>query len=198
MAKRFFDLIFSALGLIIASPLLAILSLAIKISSPGPVFFRGERIGKNGKPFKIYKFRSMVENAEELGGPSTASDDPRLTKIGLFLKKFQLDELPQLINVIRGQMSFVGPRPEVKMYVDMMTEEERNTILSVSPGMTDLASLWNFHEGEILKGSADPEKTYLEKIRPEKIRLQIKYVKERSFLLDIKIILKTILKAFYG
>lgn len=95
-------------------------------------------------------------------------------------------------------MSFVGPRPEVKMYVDMMTEEERNTILSVSPGMTDLASLWNFHEGEILKGSADPEKTYLEKIRPEKIRLQIKYVKERSFLLDIKIILKTILKAFYG
>ena len=198
MAKRFFDLIFSALGLIIASPLLAILSLAIKISSPGPVFFRGERIGKNGNPFKIYKFRSMVENAEELGGPSTASDDPRLTKIGLFLKKFQLDELPQLINVIRGQMSFVGPRPEVKMYVDMMTEEERNTILSVSPGMTDLASLWNFHEGEILKGSADPEKTYLEKIRPEKIRLQIKYVKERSFLLDIKIILKTILKAFYG
>ena len=198
MAKRFFDLIFSTLGLIIASPLLAILSLAIKISSPGPVFFRGERIGKNGKPFKIYKFRSMVENAEELGGPSTASDDPRLTKIGLFLKKFQLDELPQLINVIRGQMSFVGPRPEVKMYVDMMTEEERNTILSVSPGMTDLASLWNFHEGEILKGSADPEKTYLEKIRPEKIRLQIKYVKERSFLLDIKIILKTILKAFYG
>jgi len=198
MAKRFFDLIFSALGLIIASPLLVILSLAIKISSPGPVFFRGERIGKNGNPFKIYKFRSMVENAEELGGPSTASDDPRLTKIGLFLKKFQLDELPQLINVIRGQMSFVGPRPEVKMYVDMMTEEERNTILSVSPGMTDLASLWNFHEGEILKGSADPEKTYLEKIRPEKIRLQIKYVKERSFLLDIKIILKTILKAFYG
>jgi len=198
MAKRFFDLIFSTLGLIIASPLLAILSLAIKISSPGPVFFRGKRIGKNEKPFKIYKFRSMVENAEELGGPSTASDDPRLTKIGLFLKKFQLDELPQLINVIRGQMSFVGPRPEVKMYVDMMTEEERNTILSVSPGMTDLASLWNFHEGEILKGSADPEKTYLEKIRPEKIRLQIKYVKERSFLLDIKIILKTILKAFYG
>jgi len=198
MAKRFFDLIFSALGLIIASPLLVILSLAIKISSPGPVFFRGERIGKNGNPFKIYKFRSMVENAEELGGPSTASDDPRLTKIGLFLKKFQLDELPQLINVIRGEMSFVGPRPEVKMYVDMMTEEERNTILSVSPGMTDLASLWNFHEGEILKGSADPEKTYLEKIRPEKIRLQIKYVKERSFLLDIKIILKTILKAFYG
>ena len=198
MAKRFFDLIFSALGLIIASPLLVILSLAIKISSPGPVFFRGERIGKNGNPFKIYKFRSMVENAEELGGPSTASDDPRLTKIGLFLKKFQLDELPQLINVIRRQMSFVGPRPEVKMYVDMMTEEERNTILSVSPGMTDLASLWNFHEGEILKGSADPEKTYLEKIRPEKIRLQIKYVKERSFLLDIKIILKTILKAFYG
>jgi lipopolysaccharide/colanic/teichoic acid biosynthesis glycosyltransferase len=138
----------------------------------------------------------MVPDAEKLGGPSTAGDDPRLLKIGHFLKKYQLDELPQLINVLKGEMSLVGPRPEVKMYVDMMTEEEKNIILSVKPGMTDLASLWNFHEGEILRGSPDPEKTYQEKIWPEKKRLQIKYIKERSFWLDLKIILKTILKIF--
>lgn len=138
----------------------------------------------------------MVANADKIGGPSTASDDPRLTKIGLFLKKYQLDELPQLINVFFGDMSVVGPRPEVPMYVDLMTKEEKKVILSIRPGLTDVASLWNFHEGEILKGSADPEKTYLEKIRPEKIRLQMKYVKERNFLTDLKIILQTILKLF--
>jgi len=198
MLKRLFDVLFSVFGLIITSPVLAVVALAIKISSPGPVFFRGERIGKKGKPFRIFKFRTMVENAEELGGPSTASDDPRLTKIGLFLKKYQLDELPQLINVLKGEMSFVGPRPEVPFYINMMTEKERNTILSIKPGMTDFASLQNFHEGEVLKGSLDPEKTYMEKIRPTKIKLQMEYVKNRSFLLDLKIIVKTILKVFYG
>jgi len=194
--KRLFDIIFSFLGLIIASPLLFLIAILIKISSPGPVFFRGERVGKNGRKFRIYKFRSMVKEAEKMGGPSTAADDPRLTKIGKFLKRYQLDELPQLINVLKGEMSFVGPRPEVPLYVDMMSEEERKTILSVRPGMTDWASLWNFHESEVLKGSPDPEKTYMEKIRPEKIRLQLKYVKNRSFLLDLKIILKTIIKLF--
>lgn len=138
----------------------------------------------------------MIEGAEELGGPSTAADDPRLTKIGKFLKKYQLDELPQLINVLKGEMSLVGPRPEVPLYVNMMTEEEKKIILSIRPGMTDLASLWDFHEGEILKGSQDPEKTYMEKIRPQKIQLQIEYVKNRSFWLDLKIVLKTILKVF--
>ena len=196
MIKRLFDVLFSALGLIITSPVLAVVALAIKISSPGPVFFRGERIGKNEKPFKIYKFRTMVVGAEEMGGPSTPSDDPRLTKIGKFLKRFQLDELPQLINVLKGEMSFVGPRPEVKMYVDMMTDEERKIILSLQPGITDLASLFNFHEGEVLRGSADPEKDYMKKIRPTKIKLQLEYVKNRSFLLDIKIILKTLIKLF--
>ena len=131
-----------------------------------------------------------------MGGPSTASDDPRLLKIGLFLKKFQLDELPQLINVLKGEMSFVGPRPEVKIYVDLLSEQEKEKILSLRPGMTDFASLWNFHEGEILKGSSDPEKTYLEKIRPKKIELQLKYAKERNFWLDIRLILKTIAKIF--
>ena len=138
----------------------------------------------------------MVVNADKIGGPSTASDDPRLTKTGLFLKKYQLDELPQLFNVLKGDMSLVGPRPEVKIYVDMMTNEQKNVILSVRPGITDFASLWNFHEGEILKGAKDPEKEYVEKIRPEKLRLQIKYVNEMSFLTDIKIIFQTILKIF--
>ncbi len=196
MIKRLFDIIFSLFGLILVSPLLWVIAVLIKNESPGPVFYRGERIGYRGKPFRIFKFRTMVANAENLGGPSTAGDDPRLTKIGHFLKKYQLDELPQLINVFKGEMSLVGPRPEVKMYVDMMTDEEKNTILSIKPGMTDLASLWNFHENEVLKGSPDPEKTYMEKIRPEKIRLQLEYVKNRSFLLDLKIIVKTILKIF--
>jgi len=196
MLKRLFDIIFSLFGLILISPLFLVIAILIKLSSPGPVFYRGERIGRKGKYFRIFKFRTMVVDAENLGGPSTAADDPRLLKIGNFLKRFQLDEIPQLINVLKGEMSLVGPRPEVKMYVDMMTPEERNVILSVTPGMTDLASLWNFHEGEILKGSSDPEKTYQEKIWPEKKRLQIKYVKNRSFLLDLKIILKTIIKLF--
>ena len=196
MLKRFFDIIVSFFGLIIVSPILGVIAILIKISSPGPVFYRGTRTGRAGKSFKIFKFRTMVKNAEVLGGPSTASDDPRLTKIGKFLKKYQLDELPQLINVLKGEMSLVGPRPEVKMYVDMMTDEERKTILSIKPGMTDLASLWDFHEGEILRGSPDPEKTYQEKIRPTKIKLQLEYVKNRSFLLDLKIIVKTILRVF--
>jgi len=196
MIKRLFDIIFSFFGLIVISPLLLVIAILIKKESPGPVFYRGVRMGRGGKPFRIFKFRTMVENAEELGGPSTASDDRRLTKIGLSLKKYQLDEIPQLINVLKGEMSLVGPRPEVPLYIDMMSEEEKKIILSIRPGMTDNASLWDFHEGEILKGSPDPEKTYQEKIRPTKIKLQMEYVKNRSFLLDLKIILKTILKIF--
>lgn len=193
MLKRLLDIIVSFSGLIVFSPVFLVVAVWIKMTSLGPVFYRGERIGKGGRPFKMFKFRTMVVNADKLGGPSTAGDDPRLTKIGLFLKKYQLDELPQLIDVFSGRMSLVGPRPEVKMYVDMFIEEEK-IILSVRPGMTDLASLWNFHEAEVLKGSQDPEKTYMEKIRPEKLKLQMKYVKEKSFWLDLKIITKTIFK----
>lgn len=196
MLKRLFDIFFSFFGLIIFSPLLLLVALLIKLGSEGPVFYRGVRVGQFGKQFKIFKFRTMINKADQLGGSSTAGDDPRLTKIGIFLKKYQLDELPQLINVFLGQMSFVGPRPEVPYYVGMMTEEEKKIILSVPQGMTDLASLWNFHEGEILQGSQDPEKTYQEKIRPEKLRLQIKYAKERSFFDDIKIIFQTIARIF--
>ncbi|MDP2363235.1 MAG: sugar transferase [Ignavibacteria bacterium] len=198
MLKRFFDIVLSLIGLVLFSPLLIIIAILVKLSSQGQVFFKGERVGKNGKLFKMFKFRTMVVNADKLGGPSTPIDDHRLTKIGKFLKRFQLDELPQLINVLKGEMSFVGPRPEVPFYVDMMSKEEKKIILSLKPGMTDNASLWNFREGEILKGSPNPEKTYMEKIRPKKIQLQIEYVKTRSFLLDLKIIIKTILKVFYG
>jgi lipopolysaccharide/colanic/teichoic acid biosynthesis glycosyltransferase len=195
LTKRAFDIIISLLGLIIISPLFAAIAIAIKLDSLGPVFYRGERIGRFGKPFKIYKFRTMVVNADKMGGPSTAADDPRLTGIARFLKKYQLDELPQLINVLKGEMSLVGPRPEVPIYANMFTKEEL-AILSVHPGMTDYASLWDFHEGEILKGSADPEKTYLEQIRPEKIRLQEKYLQDKSFWVDLKIILQTFGKIF--
>jgi lipopolysaccharide/colanic/teichoic acid biosynthesis glycosyltransferase len=196
MIKRIFDFLVSLFGLVIFSPLFLAIAILIKLDSEGPVFYRGERIGKDGKPFRIFKFRTMVKDAEKMGGPSTSADDPRLTKIGKFLRKYKLDELPQLINVLKGEMSLVGPRPEVKMYVDMLKPEEKEIILSVKPGMTDLASLWDFHEEEVLKGSKDPEKAYLEKIRPKKVQLQIEYVKNRSFLLDLKIILKTILKLF--
>jgi lipopolysaccharide/colanic/teichoic acid biosynthesis glycosyltransferase len=193
--KRIFDFLVALFGLIITSPIFAVVAIGIKITSPGPVYYRAKRTGKSGKPFTMYKFRTMVVNADKMGGPSTASDDPRLTKIGLFLKKFQLDELPQLINILKGEMSLVGPRPEVEMYTSMFTAEEKK-ILTVPPGMTDYASLWDFHEGELLKGSDDPEKTYMEKVRPKKIELQLKYVKEHTFWIDLKIIVKTVLKIF--
>ena len=195
MGKRLFDIAVSFTGLVVLFPLLLAIATLIRLDSNGPIFYRGERLGRFGELFKIYKFRTMVVNADKLGGPSTAADDARLTKIAGFLKKYQLDELPQLINVLKGNMSLVGPRPEVQMYVNMFTKEEE-AILSVRPGMTDYASLWNFHEGELLQGSADPEKTYMEQVRPEKIRLQLKYVREHSFCVDIKIILKTIAKVF--
>ena len=191
--KRLFDIIFSLLGLTILSPFLFAFSILIKKEDGGSVFYRGVRVGRYGKPFRIYKFRTMVVNAENIGGPSTADDDPRITRIGKFIRKYKLDELPQLINVLRGKMSFVGPRPEVPHYVNMFKEEEK-AILSVRPGITDWASLWNPDEGAILAGSEDAEKTYMEKIRPEKIRLQLKYVRERSFWVDLKIIFQTFLK----
>ena len=195
MFRRLFDIAVSFIGLVVLFPLFLVLALLIKLESKGPVFHRGKRVGRFGKPFKIYKFRTMVANAEKLGGPSTAADDPRLTRVSGFLKKYQLDELPQLINVLKGEMSLVGPRPEVQLYVNMFTKEEE-AILSVRPGMTDYASLWDFHEGELLQGSADPEKTYMDEIRPGKIRLQLKYVRQHSFWVDFRIILRTLRKVF--
>lgn len=195
MIKRLFDIIFSFIGLIILSPLLFISALIIKLDSKGPVFHRGVRIGRFEKPFKAYKFRTMVKDAEKLGPTSTAEDDPRITKIGRFLRKYKLDELPQLINVLKGEMSFVGPRPQVPWAVKLYTPEEK-TLLNVRPGITDYASIKFPNEEEILRGSKDPDKDYMEKINPEKIRLGLKYVKNHSLWIDLKIILKTIKTVF--
>ncbi len=191
MLKCLFDIFLSIIGLTVLSPIFLVVIIMIKKEDGGAVFYRGVRVGRFGKPFRIFKFRTMVEDAEKHGGSSTANDDPRITKIGKIIRKYKFDELPQLINVIKGEMSFVGPRPEVEHYVDMFTEEEK-IILAVRPGITDWASLWNSDEGAILARSSDPEKIYMEEIRPEKIRLQLKYIKERSFLIDMQIIFQTI------
>lgn len=191
MAKRLFDVVFSCLGLVVTAPLMLVMAVLIKLADGGGVFYRAVRVGRFGKPFRIFKFRTMVVNAEKLGGPSTPDDDPRITKVGRFIRKYKLDELPQLINVLKGEMSFVGPRPEVQMYVDLYSEEGK-AILGARPGITDWASLWNSDEGAILAGSPDPEKAYLELIRPEKIRLQLEYVRKRTFWIDIGIIFQTV------
>ncbi|HHE76397.1 MAG TPA: sugar transferase [Candidatus Parcubacteria bacterium] len=197
MAKRIFDIVFSFLGLIITLPLFFLVALVIKLYDGGPVFYLGERVGKDGKIFKMYKFRSMVVNADKIGGPSTAGDDPRLTKVGKFIRKHNLDELPQLINILKGEMSFVGPRPEVPSEVMTYKPEEKKIILSVKPGLTDLATLEDIHEEEILKGAKDPHQAYREKIKPKKIKLSMEYVRNQSFLLDLKILIKTFFKAIF-
>lgn len=194
MAKRLFDIFASLCGLIILSPLLIVTALLIKILDPGPTLYYATRIGIGEKPFKMLKFRSMVVNADKIGGPWTPGDDPRLTSIGKILRKFKLDELPELVNVLRGDMSLVGPRPEVPYYVDLMTPYEREIIFSIRPGITDWASVWNAHEEEILRGSVDPDATYREKIWPEKKRLQMKYVREHSMKIDLTILFKTLKK----
>lgn len=173
-------------------PVLLFLAVAIRLDSPGPGFYRGVRVGRGGRRFRIFKFRTMVVNADRIGGPSTADDDPRITRVGKVLRKFKLDELPQLLNVLSGDMSFVGPRPEVPFYADRFTPEER-AILSVRPGITDWASLWNSDEGAFLAGAADPEQVYLERIRPEKIRLQLRYIRESSLAVDLHILYQTVL-----
>ena len=196
MLKRIFDVIFSVLGLIFLLPIFAIIAFLIKWDSAGSIFYRGERVGQFNKKFKIFKFRSMVINADKIGGSSTSGDDPRITGIGKFLRKYKIDEFPQLINILKGEMSFVGPRPEVVEYVELFSKKEKIIILSLKPGITDYASIWNHDEGKILAGSKDPEKTYLEKIRPKKIKLQLKYVKNNNLLIDIKLILKKLKKIF--
>jgi lipopolysaccharide/colanic/teichoic acid biosynthesis glycosyltransferase len=188
--KRLIDIIFSAVGLVILSPLLLWIAWRIHHEDGGPVFYRGERVGLRGKPFRIFKFRTMVINADRIGGPSTPEDDPRITRIGRKLRKYKLDELPQLLNVFLGEMSLVGPRPEVKRYTDMFTEEEK-AILSVRPGITDWASIWNCDEGGILAGAANPEAAYLELIRPTKVKLQLRYVRKQSLVTDLRILWET-------
>jgi lipopolysaccharide/colanic/teichoic acid biosynthesis glycosyltransferase len=172
--KRFFDIVLSFIGLIITSPIILIIMLVVSCTSRGGPFFFGTRVGKNGKNFTIIKFRSMKINSEEHGAWNISGKDPRLTKVGLFLRKTKLDEIPQLFNIFFGQMSFVGPRPELQYYVDMYTEQEK-AILDNKPGMTDWASIVNAEQIVEFTNASDPNKVYLEYIRPLKLKLQLYY-----------------------
>ena len=194
--KRSFDFVIALVALLVVSPILLILALIIKLGSAGPVFYRGVRIGRHGVPFRIFKFRTMVIDAEKLGGSATAEDDPRITPIGRFIRRNKLDEFPQFLNVLVGDMSLVGPRPEVKKYVDMYTEEEK-AILELRPGITDWASIWNSNEAAVLEGSSDPEKAYEELIRPTKLALQLFYARNQSLVADVKILFHTFCKLLF-
>ena len=189
--KRAFDLLSSVLGLIILSPLFIFISIWVKTSSKGPIFFVQKRVGRDFKEFNLYKFRSMVVDAPKKGLQITSGDDPRITKVGKFIRKTKIDELPQLINVIKGEMSLVGPRPEVKKYVDIKKDEYKK-VLSVLPGITDLAAIEFRDEEKILEGFENKEKAYIEIILPQKIALYNKYIDNISFKSDIKIILQTL------
>lgn len=190
MAKRIFDVLAAAVGLLLLAPLLAVLAVCVRCSSPGPVFYRGIRAGRHGKLFRMLKFRTMVVDAERFGGSCTSENDPRITAVGHRLRRYKLDELPQLVNVLIGEMSLVGPRPEVEKYVRRLSKRQRR-ILNVRPGITDWATLWDHDEGAILSGSSDPERTYLEKVWPEKVRLQLQYVDKRTFWMDLRILIST-------
>ena len=190
--KRFNDITFSLFFIILFFPLLVAIAILVKISSDGPIIYKGLRAGKNFKNFYIFKFRTMVMNSENLGGPSTALNDSRLTITGRFLRKYKLDELPQLINVLCGQMSFVGPRPQVLYYTNKYTYHE-NIILTVKPGITDFASL-KFCDMDKVLGIGDIDKYYEEHIEPEKNKLRIHYVNKMSFITDIAILYKTFFK----
>lgn len=191
--KRLFDILASGIGIIVLSPLLLIIALRIKTGSDGPVFFKQVRVGKDGKEFEILKFRTMVVNAEKLGRQITVGADNRITKVGGFLRKYKLDELPQLFNVFKGDMSLVGPRPEVPRYVAMYTEEQRK-VLSVKPGITDLASIRYRDENELLGKAENPDEFYINTIMPDKLALNMEYIKKSNVFYDIYIIIETIIK----
>ena len=192
MLKRFFDIITCLIVLPFLLPFFIVVTIIIKVNSPGPVFYRGLRTGLGGKLFRIFKFRTMVVDAEKIGGPSTALNDSRLTKIGKFLRKYKIDELPQLINILTGEMSFVGPRPQVEKYTKLYNDEEQ-IILRVRPGLTDYASIKFINLDQIL-GDESVDERYLKEIEPEKNKLRMKYAKEHSFWIDIKIILMTLMQ----
>lgn len=192
IAKRIFDLVFVIPGLLLLSPAFLIISILIKKDSDGPVFFKQERVGLNGKKFQVLKFRTMVANAEEIGHKITTSCDSRITKSGLWLRKYKADELPQLLNVLKGEMSLVGPRPEVPEYVAFYSEKEKKEILSVLPGVTDRASIEFRNENDLLSGSTDLVKDYREKVLPIKLSYYMQYVKEHSLKGDFLLIIRTI------
>ena len=188
--KRLFDVAASAAGLLLLAPLLLAIAVWIRLDSPGPVFFRQERVGLRGQPFRIFKFRSM--RADNAGPQITVGADARITRSGRFIRAYKLDELPQLLNVLLGDMSIVGPRPEVPSYVALYPATVRVEVLSVRPGMTDWASVQYRSESALLAQSPDPERTYVETVLPAKLALCQQYVRERSLLLDLKIIAMTL------
>jgi lipopolysaccharide/colanic/teichoic acid biosynthesis glycosyltransferase len=194
--KRLFDVVAAGAGLLAASPLLLLISLAVRLDSPGPAFFRQVRVGRHGVPFEILKFRTMrcALPGAESGPLITVDSDDRITRLGRMLRRSKLDELPQLINVVRGDMSIVGPRPEVPRYVALYPEEARREILSIRPGITDEASIEFRQESALLASADDPERTYVERIMPAKIEHYRRYVRERTLLGDVRIVLRTLRK----
>ncbi len=188
--KRLFDIVASGLGLLLVSPIFVVLAIWIKIDSQGPVFYRQVRVGRGNKDFRLFKFRSMRVGADKQGLITIGGRDPRVTRSGYFIRKYKLDELPQLINVFVGDMSLVGPRPEVRKYVDMYTEGQLH-VLDVRPGITDAASIAYRNENELLEQAENPDQYYIEVIMPDKLRINLEYVKNHSFWGDIRLILRT-------
>lgn len=191
MSKRLFDVVAAGCGLILLAPVLLALALWIRLDSPGPALFRQRRVGRYGRHFDIYKFRTMADRRDE-GRQLTVGQDPRITRAGRFLRRTKLDELPQLLNVLVGTMSLVGPRPEVPRYVDRYPPAVREAVLSVAPGITDLAAILYKDENDILGRAPDPERAYVETILPVKLEYYQRYVRERSFWLDVRIICRTL------
>lgn len=196
MTKRLFDIAASFVGLALLAPLFVLIALWIKVDSAGPVFFRQQRVGRWGKPFNILKFRTMSTRTD-VTRQLTVGDDSRITRAGRFLRHYKLDELPQLINVLHGTMSLVGPRPEVPRYVACYPPEARSIVLSVAPGITDWASILYCEESRILGQAADPEKAYIDTILPIKVSYYVRYVQERSFWIDLQIIGKTLVAVMH-
>lgn len=188
--KRIFDVTASGLGLLLLSPLFLIVAIWIRLDSPGPVFYRQTRVGRYNKDFRLLKFRSMRVGSDKKGLITVGGRDPRVTRSGYWIRKYKLDELPQLINVFKGDMSLVGPRPEVRKYVDLYTTEQLH-VLDVRPGITDMASIRYRNENELLEQAADPEQFYRDTVMQDKLRINLEYVSDHSFFKDIKIILMT-------
>lgn len=191
--KRFFDLVASGLGLLVLSPLFLILAVWIKCDSKGPVFYRQVRVGRNNRDFRLYKFRSMRVGSDKRGLITIGGHDPRVTRSGYYIRRYKLDELPQLINVFVGDMSLVGPRPEVRKYVDLYTPEQMH-VLDVRPGITDLASIRYRNENELLEQVDDPEQYYVDEIMQDKLRINLEYVAHHSFATDMLLIINTLCK----
>ena len=191
--KRLFDIVFSLIGILMLLPIGIILGILVKFGSKGPVFYLQQRVGKNNVDFGLYKFRTMFTDSDKKGLLTVGNKDNRITKTGGFLRKYKLDELPQLLNVLFGDMSLVGPRPEVRKYVDLY-DQEQIQVLNVRPGITDYASLEYFEENRILGESNDPEKTYIEEVMPAKLLLNMKYINKNGLFIDVKIILLTLKK----